>query len=64
VIKLGAHKYWTKSTYSGGNGACVEVRSTQPTALNVTDSKIADTSERPVLTVSPSAFTAFVQSVR
>jgi hypothetical protein len=64
MIKLGAHTDWTKSSYSGGNGACVEVRSTEAASVGVTDSKIEDTSSRPSLSVSPSAFAAFVKSVR
>lgn len=64
MIKLGAHDAWTKASYSQGNGACVEVRSTVSTAVSVTDSKVEDTAARPVLNVSPSAFSAFVGSVR
>lgn len=64
MIKLGQHKSWTKSSYSTGNGACVEVRSDRPSAVAVTDSKIEDTMARPVFAVSPSAFTAFVEHVR
>jgi hypothetical protein len=64
MIKLGTHTKWTKSTYSCGQNNCVEVRSTEATVVSVTDSKIPDTPERSVLTVSPAAFTAFVRSVR
>lgn len=64
MIRLGAHTHWTKSSYSGGNGACVEVRSTAQTAVSVTDSKVADSPARPVLNVSPGAFSALVDHVR
>jgi hypothetical protein len=64
MIRLGAQEDWTKSTYSQGNGACVEVRSPEATAVKVTDSKIKDSASRPVLSVSPAAFTALVDHVR
>lgn len=63
MIKLGAHGQWTKSSYSQGNGACVEVRSTVSTAVSVTDSKVADSAARPSFSVSPAAFSALVESV-
>lgn len=63
MIKLGAHADWTKSTYSGGNGACVEVKSTQAAVINVQDSK-HKAGLSPVLSVSPGAFTALVEHVR
>jgi len=59
MIKLGAHDQWTKASYSQGNGACVEVRSTVETAVSVTDSKVEDTATRPAFSVSPEAFSAF-----
>jgi hypothetical protein len=61
MIKLGAHTDWTKSSYSGGNGACVEIKSTRPAVVDVKDSKQSD---GPVITVSPAAFAAFTASVR
>lgn len=64
MIKLGAHQGWTKASYSQGNGACVEVRSTVQTAVSVTDSKVKDSATRPVLNVSPGAFSAFVAHVQ
>jgi len=64
MIKLGAHGAWTKSTYSTGNGACVEVRSAEASTVSLTDSKVADTAGRPVFSVGPDAFTAFVSHVR
>lgn len=63
MIKLGAHDEWTKSSYSQGNGACVEVRSTQPTAVRVSDSKFTGTA-RPEFAVSPEAFEAMVRHAR
>jgi len=64
MIKLGELSDWTKSSHSTGNGACVEVRSGEATAVEVTDSKIEDTASRPVFRVGPDAFSAFVASVR
>lgn len=64
MIKLGAHKSWTKSSYSTGQTSCVEVRSDRPAAVSVTDSKVEDTAARPFLSVSPAAFTALVEHVR
>lgn len=56
MIKLGGND-WSKSTYCA-NATCVEVRSTEPAALEVTDSKFA----KGALSVrlSPAAFTALV----
>jgi hypothetical protein len=62
MIALGAHKDWTKSSYSQGNGACVEVKSTVPTAVDISDSKFSGT--RPAFSVSPAAFTALVTYAR
>jgi Domain of unknown function (DUF397) len=64
MIKLGAHDTWTKSSYSTGNGACVEVKSAEAASVSVTDSKVEDTATRPVLSVSPGAFSALVDHVR
>lgn len=59
-IKLGALPGWTKSSYTVTN-ACVEVRSTEPTTLDVTDSKYRWNREgAPVVTLSPAAFTSLV----
>jgi uncharacterized protein DUF397 len=63
MIKLGAHDEWTKSSYSTGNGACVEVKSTEPSAVRVSDSKFT-TGTRPEFKAGPAAFAAFVASVR
>lgn len=64
MIKLGSQNTWTKSSYSTGNGACVEVQSTEVSAVSVTDSKVEDTAARPVLAVSPAAFSALIAHVR
>jgi hypothetical protein len=55
MIKLGAHRNWTKSSRSTGQNNCVIVRSTEPDAVQVGDSKL---SHGPVLRVSPDAFRA------
>lgn len=47
---------WHKSSYCQEGDACVHISST-PTAVHVTD---RDTSPRPVLTVSPTAFAALL----
>ena len=39
AIKQGRTDTWTKSSYSGGNGACVEVKSPAPSLVAVRDSK-------------------------
>lgn len=62
MIKLGAHEDWTKSSYSGPNGACVEIKSTAPDAVRVSDSKIV--TDRPEISASPVAFAAFVAFVK
>lgn len=64
MIKLGQHSTWTKSSYSTGNGACVEVKSDVSTAVSLTDSKVEDTASRPSFSVSPAAFTALVSFAR
>lgn len=58
MIKLGGHTDWTKSTHSQQN-ACVEVKSTEPTAVRISDSKFKDT-KRPEFSASPAAFSALV----
>ncbi|MFH8403464.1 DUF397 domain-containing protein [Streptomyces sp. NPDC018019] len=52
---------WTKSSYSGGNGACVEVAVPAPAAIAVRDSKDPD---GPRLTFDTSAWSTFVADVR
>ncbi|MET8567833.1 DUF397 domain-containing protein [Streptomyces sp. NPDC004783] len=61
AILQGATQSWTKSSYSGGNGACVEVRSPVVAALAVRDSKVP---EGPVLAFPADAWNAFVASVK
>ena len=54
------HAQWRKSSYSGGNGACVEVADL-PEAAAVRDSKDPD---GPKLSFSRQAWTAFVERTR
>ncbi|GAA3967420.1 DUF397 domain-containing protein [Streptomyces thinghirensis] len=61
AILQGAQESWTKSSYSGGNGACVEVKSPVVAALAVRDSKVT---EGPVLAFPADAWNAFVTSVK
>ncbi|WP_328888529.1 DUF397 domain-containing protein [Streptomyces sp. NBC_00316] len=60
AIRQGATDNWTKSSYSGGNGACVEVRSPLVQAIAVRDSKAP---EGPSITFVPSAWNAFVSDI-
>ncbi|GHB11949.1 MULTISPECIES: DUF397 domain-containing protein [Streptomyces] len=60
AILQGATENWTKSSYSGGNGACVEVKSPVTQAIAVRDSKAP---EGPSLTFVPGAWNAFVLDV-
>ena len=62
MIQLGEHPAWTKSTHSTHSN-CVEVRSVQPEAVQVSDSKFPLTA-RPVFSASPAAFAAMVEHVR
>ncbi|GGW15028.1 DUF397 domain-containing protein [Streptomyces capoamus] len=57
----GASETWMKSSYSAGNGACVEVKSPTAVELAVRDSK---TPEGPVLAFPADAWNAFVSSVK
>jgi hypothetical protein len=50
---------WRKSSYSAGNGGCVEVATTTDRVL-VRDSKDPD---GPVLAVTPAAWRAFLATV-
>lgn len=52
---------WIKSSYSGGNGACVEVTSPTRAAVGVRDSKVPG---GPRLSFRPEAWTDFVAAVR
>lgn len=60
AIRQGATESWTKSSYSGGNGACVEVKSPLVQAIDVRDSKAP---EGPSITFVPGAWNAFVRDV-
>ncbi|UNO41459.1 DUF397 domain-containing protein [Streptomyces sp. MST-110588] len=51
---------WTKSSYSGGNGACVEIAVPTATAIAVRDSKDP---EGPRLTFDASSWSTFVAKV-
>ncbi|CAM5542430.1 DUF397 domain-containing protein [Streptomyces fumanus] len=61
AILQGVTDAWVKSSYSGGNGACVEVRSPAVEELFVRDSKVP---EGPNLAFPADAWTAFVASVK
>ncbi|MGY3681252.1 DUF397 domain-containing protein [Streptomyces sp. TE33382] len=52
---------FAKSSYSSGNGECVEVARNIPRAVAVRDSKRP---AGPVLTVTPAAWDAFTADVR
>ncbi|GGT61951.1 DUF397 domain-containing protein [Streptomyces purpureus] len=60
AIIQGATDHWTKSSYSGGNGACVEVKSPVVAAIDVRDSKAP---EGPSLTFGHGTWNAFVTEV-
>ncbi|MFS8204356.1 DUF397 domain-containing protein (plasmid) [Streptomyces sp. CWNU-52B] len=60
AIKQGATDTWTKSSYSQGNGACVEVKSPVLAAMAVRDSKVA---EGPTLAFPAKSWSAFVAEV-
>lgn len=51
---------FTKSTYSSGNGECVEVARNAPGTVAVRDSKDVD---GPIVQLTPSAWTAFAAHV-
>jgi hypothetical protein len=54
-------KTWRKSSYSGGQGNCVEVCAGQADTVSVRDSKQA---AGPELTVSDQAWSRFVQAIK
>ncbi|MFE2373677.1 DUF397 domain-containing protein [Streptomyces sp. NPDC059398] len=60
AIQQGATETWTKSSYSTGNGACVEVRSPLAQAIAVRDSKVAD---GPSIAFVPASWNSFVSEV-
>lgn len=60
AIQQGAQDTWVKSSYSTGNGACVEVKSPVVSALSVRDSKVSD---GPTLAFPAGSWSAFVAEV-
>lgn len=60
AIIQGATETWTKSSYSGGNGACVEVKSPVALSISVRDSKAP---AGPTITFVPGSWNAFVSEV-
>ncbi|MEU4166421.1 DUF397 domain-containing protein [Streptomyces sp. NPDC026665] len=60
AIQQGALDTWTKSSYSTGNGACVEVKSPVLSSLAVRDSKVP---AGPTLAFPADAWNAFVTEV-
>lgn len=60
AIIQGATDTWTKSSHSGGNGACVEVKSPVVASIAVRDSKVP---AGPSITFVPGAWNAFVREV-
>ncbi|MEV6330771.1 DUF397 domain-containing protein [Streptomyces sp. NPDC051909] len=60
AIIQGGTDSWTKSSYSGGNGACVEVKSPVVNAIDVRDSKAP---EGPSISFGPGSWNAFVGKV-
>ncbi|MFG2736656.1 DUF397 domain-containing protein [Streptomyces carpaticus] len=60
AMKQGTTRTWTKSSYSGGNGACIEVRSDAPALFSVRDSKVPT---GPRLGFGAGTWTAFVGAV-
>ncbi|MFD5818337.1 DUF397 domain-containing protein [Streptomyces sp. NPDC127038] len=60
AILQGATDIWTKSSYSTGNGACVEVKSPVVSAMAVRDSKVP---AGPTLGFPAAAWNAFVADV-
>ncbi|MEU6218465.1 DUF397 domain-containing protein [Streptomyces sp. NPDC047022] len=61
AVQQGSTETWVKSSYSAGNGACVEVKSPTTAALAVRDSKV---SEGPVLAFPADAWNSFVASIK
>jgi uncharacterized protein DUF397 len=60
AIQQGVTDTWTKSSYSTGNGACVEVKSPMMHAIDVRDSKVP---QGPALAFTPESWSAFVGRV-
>ncbi|MFI1679061.1 MULTISPECIES: DUF397 domain-containing protein [unclassified Streptomyces] len=60
AIQQGTSHTWVKSSYSTGNGACVEVKSPVRQGISVRDSKVV---EGPVLAFPAASWNAFVSEV-
>ncbi|MBW1597725.1 DUF397 domain-containing protein [Streptomyces sp. JJ38] len=60
AIRQGKTTRWVKSSYSGGNGACVEVKSPLRATIAVRDSK---NPQGPSLAFAPVSWTSFVGAV-
>ncbi|MCK1795560.1 DUF397 domain-containing protein [Streptomyces sp. XM4193] len=60
AIQQGRTNSWVKSSYSGGNGACVEVKSPTVRAVAVRDSKVP---AGPSIGFEPAAWSTFVGAV-
>ncbi|MFE2045846.1 DUF397 domain-containing protein [Streptomyces sp. NPDC059477] len=61
AITQGATDTWIKSSYSQGNGACVEIKSPVLPAMAVRDSKVHD---GPILAFPTDSWNAFVTSIK
>ncbi|BBC34063.1 hypothetical protein SGFS_053570 [Streptomyces graminofaciens] len=61
AIQQGTTDRWVKSSYSIGNGECVEVKSPVPATLGVRDSKVP---EGPALAFPADAWNVFVASIK
>lgn len=59
-IQQGKTNHWVKSSHSGGNGACVEVKSSAVQSIAVRDSKVP---AGPCIGFAPSAWSEFVGAV-
>jgi hypothetical protein len=62
AIRLGSQEEWLTSSYSQGSATCVQVRSTEPTSLEVNDSKLPDDSI--AFQSSPEIWELFIGFVR
>lgn len=60
AIRQGATNQWTKSSYSTGNGACVEIKSPELDTVAVRDSKVP---EGRTLAFTPGSWATFVTEV-
>ncbi|MFF2025880.1 DUF397 domain-containing protein [Streptomyces sp. NPDC058171] len=60
AIQQGSTHTWVKSSYSTGNGACIEVTSPIAHTVDVRDSKVT---EGPTLALTSGSWTSFVTGV-